>query len=704
MNFTQTESNNELAEEYENPSAQFQEAELRDGTRFSWNIWQTTITKNDTVPIACLYNIKQQCPQINYEPINCSKCQSALHCWAYMDAGSNTWTCSFCQSRNNLPRDINFESLDEINQGLTTVEYISAKTSAFPPVFMFLIDTSTYDQERHELMINVIQTAINLLPDDAMVGLITFGTNVNVHSFTNEPLKTIYQFSGDFVYSKKNIRGMEDLRMFLVKKSEKLDELLKTIKNLNKDPFPILDGNKPNRCTGSAISFATSFLEGPFIDNPVKFMLFTQGPCTYGPGMTSLKEITTEEKVDLVKAKLFYDEQAKRLNDLGHSFDIFGMTIADIGFEEMENVVTQSGGNIVLAQDFEERIIVKTLERLFKPVEDAEYLNFGFNAKMIVRTTPNITIKNISGTGKSTGGRWKAGCIDETNNLTLLFEPNEKSKPNEYAYVQIKTTYIRSDRVFVTRVTTFAKMFSNNKQQIIESFDEEAACITQSRFYSRLPYENIFDLETAIDKHLIRFAKKYATWERNNPDSLTMPHTMSYYLNFMFFFRRSFVIQKDGISLDESAYFKTLLNKLRPVDALKLIKPQLLVYTCQGEVIPSELSTEVMQDDVMLILDSFHNVLQWQGLNISNWIKENVQNDPGYEFFKNALDIIDADCRELLSNRTPAPQFKKTAAGKSQERILMTYLCSSGGVANKTNKIDFYKFYSALCKHIVASD
>ena len=42
--------------------------------------------------------------------------------------------------------------------------------------------------------------------------------------------------------------------------------------------------------------------------------------------------------------------------------------------------------------------------------------------------------------------------------------------------------------------------------------------------------------------------------------------------------------------------------------------------------------------------------------------------------------------------------------GKSQERILMTYLCSSTGGGIKTQKIDFSRFYSALCKHIVNSD
>lgn len=705
MNFDQTQQifENNPQEQYD-VQDEFKANEEADGIRFAWNIWNTSAVKNDNVPISCLYNIKQPCYLLEQDPILCSKCMAAANTWTFFDPNTNTWTCGFCQSRNQTPTNIDLNKFIEANTNSTTIEYISQKTSAFPPVFMFVIDTSTYDQERHEMMIRTVSHALKLLPDDSLVGLITFGTNINVHSFSPEPLKTIYQFSGDFSYTKKNIRGMEDLRVFLVKKSEKVEELLETIRELKKDPFPVLDGKKPNRCIGSVMSFAISFLEGPFIDNPVKFLMFTQGPCTYGPGKTSSIEVSTEEKLDMDGAFAFYTEQGTRLNDLGHSFDIYAETIADIGFEQIKPAITLSGGNIVLAQDFEERLVIKSLEKLCEISEETGVLSAGFNAKMVVKTTPNVSVKSFMGDGRHKGVRWRAGCIYPSSNLTILFDPNDKTKPNEYAYVQLRTTYTRSDRRIVTKITTFAKLFSNDKTQVAGGFDEEAACITQARIFCLLPFENVFDLETAIDKHLIRFVKKFATWERNSIETLTLPVTMQFYLNYMFFFRRSFVIQKDGISLDESAYFKCLLFKLKPSDAIKLIKPQLFSYSYDGNISSVELSTEALKDDVILVLDSFHNVVQWQGINIVNWIKEGVQNNPDYIFFKQTLDAVKRDCEFLMENRVPVPQYKETAAGKSQERILMTYLCSAGGVTNKTQKINYERFYSALCKHIVSSD
>lgn len=683
----------------------FHNIEQQDGTRFTWNIWNTSPARADSVPLACLYNIKQPSTQLEYEPIFCSKCQAVLNPYAYVDAGSGTWTCTFCNGRNQFPKDTDLNNLLELSEEANTVEYVLNKQSSFPPVFLILIDTATYDMERHDLMITSVLKAIEVIPDDAMVGIIQYGTNVNVLTFGDEPLKTIYQFSGDFDYHKKNVRGMEDIRQFLVKKEDKKDDLIAAVKKLKQDPFPTPDGFRPNRCTGSAISFAVSFLEGPFAENPVKYLLFTQGACTYGPGATIPREIATDAKVDLDKAAEFYKTLGLRPGDLGHSIDVFGETIADIGYEQMRNMVESSGGAIIFAQDFEERIVLKSLEMLYsRDEQDPNVLSCGFNAKIQVRTTPNVKVKSFAGDGSSKGTGWRIGAIIPTSNLTIVFEPTEATKPNSYAYAQILTQYTRSDRRIVLKVTTFARLFSTDKVQLTESFDVETATVTQARLFLMHPFENIFDMETAIDKHLIRFTKRFASWDKNNPDSVALPYTMTSYLNFMFFFRRSFIIQTDGISSDESAYFKTLICKLRVGDAMKLIKPTLIGLNYTGDAFPVELSIDAMSDDVILIMDSFHNVLRWDGVNIYQWKKEGLQNQAEYAFFKKTLEDAEAMSLNLLENRFPAPQFKETSAGKSQERILMTYLCSSGTGTLNTQKIDYGKFYSALCKHIVSND
>ncbi|ORD93437.1 SEC23 [Enterospora canceri] len=689
-------------EEAQSNAEAFQAIEQTEGTRFTWNVWNPSPAKADTVPIAVHYNIKQKCPFLDYEPVVCMKCKGVLSPLAYVDPAQRVWTCSFCSGRNSLPNDLDVENMPELAENATTVEYALTKQSAFPPVFILIIDTSTYDEERHGLMIRSVTKAVDMLPDEAMIGVIQYGTNINVYSFTDEPLKTVYQFSGDFVYEKKNIRGMDDLRLFLVKKCEMEKEIKEVVARMKRDPFPVPNGFRANRCTGAAISFAVSFLEGPFRENPVKYLLFTQGPCTYGPGQVCHREIASEDQANVAKATEFYDEQAGRINDLGHSIDIIGETIADIGYEQMRPLISMTGGAIIIAQDFEERVVMSSLDMLYATDEGS--LGIGFNAKIQIKSTPNIKARGFYGDGRQRGSGWSVGCISPTTNLTVHLEPTEAARANSYGYVQILTQFVRSDRRTVLRVTTFARLFSSDKVQLCDSFDEEAACVAQARIFCNHPFENIYDLETSIDKHLIRFTKRYAAWERNSPDSLSLPSTMGYYLNFMFFFRRSFVIQPDGVSQDESAYFKTLLYKLRVSDALKLIKPTLQCFTYQGDVFPTELSTEAMADDVILLMDSFHNVVQWNGLNIMSWIKDGLHKQSEFTFFRDTLDAAKAAGLAMLEERVPAPQYKVTSAGKSQERILVTYLCSSGGSPMHTQKIDYNRFYSALCKHIVSSE
>lgn len=51
---------------------------------------------------------------------------------------------------------------------------------AGPPAFVFLVDTCLREEELDQLKDSLQQT-LNLLPEDTLVGLVTFGTNVMVH-------------------------------------------------------------------------------------------------------------------------------------------------------------------------------------------------------------------------------------------------------------------------------------------------------------------------------------------------------------------------------------------------------------------------------------------------------------------------------------------------------------------------------------------
>lgn len=688
-----------------------EDVEKRDGVRLAWNIWPVTNSSQEVIPIACLYNVYQPSPTIPSEPIYCHSCQSILCPQTVVDYGAHTWTCTFCSSRNTFPqyaKDVSPNNLlHELVEDNTTVAYILNKQTGFKPVFFILAETCTYDEDTHEIMKLGLKRALDLIPDDALIGVIRYGTNFELLSFDDEEMRTIYQFSGSVAYKKADIAGLglADIRNFLVSKADRYKDLLTVFDSLEQDPFPVMNGYRQRRCIGSALSFAISFLEGAFAGNPVKYLLFTQGPCTLGPGKTSLLQISPNatERLDLDEAGRFYQELAERANTAGHSIDIIAETIADIGVEQFRPLITMTGGTLIMAQDFDKQIELESLDRMFSRDEEG-VLRIGFDVKIQVKTSPGLVYKGIIGEGKPFGSGWRVGSMIPSSNITILLENTQSARDGAYGYVQIISQFARSDRSMVMRVTTFGRLFSKDKNKIDLSFDQEAACVFQVRAFIMKGYQNVMDFESAIDKNLIRFTKRYGNYEKGNPSSVFLPDSMAYFPNFMFFFRRSLLVQKDGISHDESAYFRILVFKLPVDDAIKMVKPALISFHYQGEVTPVELDSGSLNPESILVLDSFHNVLLWRGDYVSSWIKEGLHQKEEYAFFKNVINSA-TEYSLSLRDRLPVPQYRVTDEGRSQARILLHYVNpSQQGVPINSEKIDYEKFYDTLCRFIVKSD
>eukprot|EP00919_Chromeraceae_sp_WS-2016_P055320 GHVR01131451.1.p1 GENE.GHVR01131451.1~~GHVR01131451.1.p1 ORF type:complete len:215 (+),score=23.71 GHVR01131451.1:184-828(+) len=198
----------------------------------------------------------------------------------------------------------------------------------------------------------------------------------------------------------------------LKRKDECYDFLSETICNLEKDPFPVLTAYKPVRCTGSAISFAISLLETNLPDTAVKYILFTQGPCTtFGPGTVTPIKYKEKGRNEYLEendpmytnpAQKFYSNLAERISNAGHSFDILAATIVDVGISHMEKLSTISGGMVIMAPDFDRDTYISSCSKNLNVSEDG-YLTQGFNAKLQVKTSNNLEYKGVIGQGRSFG-------------------------------------------------------------------------------------------------------------------------------------------------------------------------------------------------------------------------------------------------------------------------------------------------------------
>lgn len=193
----------------------FSELEVSEGLRWTWNAWPCSRKEGEqlVIPLAIMCCPLSPIPDLAllpYAPLPCSACHALLNPYARLDAASNLWTCPFCARLNSLPpsfhsRDHQHSLPAELFPTHTCVEYLLPRPSTqyattYPvnqhlpaaPAFLFLLDTSLCAEDLTALKVAILHS-LSLLPENALVGLVSFGSQVHVHdlSFTHHCMKAI---------------------------------------------------------------------------------------------------------------------------------------------------------------------------------------------------------------------------------------------------------------------------------------------------------------------------------------------------------------------------------------------------------------------------------------------------------------------------------------------------------------------------------
>jgi protein transport protein SEC23 len=170
--------------------SEFLDLEAQDGVRMTWNVIPGS--KQDAascvIPTAAIYSPLKpitDIPLLPYAPQRCRICRAVLSPFSVVDYTAKIWVCPFCFQRNHFPQhyfSISEENLPaELFPQYSTIEYESAPDMGptTPPVFLFVVDTCMVEEEIGYLK-SALAQAVELLPEKALVGLITFGTFVQV--------------------------------------------------------------------------------------------------------------------------------------------------------------------------------------------------------------------------------------------------------------------------------------------------------------------------------------------------------------------------------------------------------------------------------------------------------------------------------------------------------------------------------------------
>ncbi len=113
--------------------------------------------------------------------------------------------CNFCFNRNTFPPQ--YAAISEGNvpaeliPQFSTLEYTITRAPQMPPVFLLVVDTCM-DEEELGALREALQMSLSLLPQTALVGLVTFG------KLGCEGISKSFVFRGTKDYTAKQVQEM----------------------------------------------------------------------------------------------------------------------------------------------------------------------------------------------------------------------------------------------------------------------------------------------------------------------------------------------------------------------------------------------------------------------------------------------------------------------------------------------------------------
>jgi protein transport protein SEC23 len=544
-----------------------------------------------------------------------------------------------------------------------------------------------------------------------------------VHELSFGECPKSFVFRGTKEYSSKQVQdilglsvansnSLRPVNRFLLPIQECEFVIASILEKLERDPWPVANDQRPQRCTGVASNIAIGLLENTLLINVgARIMLFTGGAAAEGPGQVVSTELCEpirshhDIEKDAVKwhrrATKFYDNLAKRASANGHAFDIFAGCLDQTGLLEMKSLVNQTNGVMVLSDSFDTNIFKQSLFLLFEKDENG-HLKMGFNATVDVQTSRELKVCGLIGHAVSCNKRsvfvgkteigigntsaWKSCVITPSTTHGIYFELVDQSMEFSSAstgFVQLVTRYQHSSGQYRMRVTTIARHFTKSQHpDIANSFDQEAAAALMARIaVFKTEIDNGNDILRWLDRTLIRLCQRFADYRKDDARSFRLSNNFSIYPQFMFHLRRSQFLQVFNNSPDETAYYRHVLNRENVENSLVMIQPTLTSYGFDG-CEPVLLDSISIKPNTMLLLDTFFHLLIFHGQDLASWRKAGYHEQEEYSNFKDLLEAPVLDAQELLMDRFPVPRYIVCDQGGSQARFLLSKLNPSTAYQN----------------------
>lgn len=745
------------AEPAEEPLSPWEEMERDNGVRLTWSTWPNSRleAKKHVIPLAAIYAPlknrdvewfadEQNGMFVNYDCIRCQnqRCNAIMN-WTSgnkVDYHQKYWTCTLCNTRNNIPPTephnmmTQHEPVAELHEDSTTIEFISPADPTGEPVFVFVVDTAIEHAELESAKDTIIEV-LEMLPDEAIVSLVTYGQNVAVHELGFEAMTRTVVIGGNPSKDKEpDTRKIKDLLgirpgidksyvgqdsqiwQYCCQVAQVREQLTRTLDELPVDPWPQRAKERMGRATGMAAMVGVALLSA-FEGYNGRMILFSGGAANVGPGKVVNTDLSTQirsaKDIELGKAEYnesatrFYDVLATQAASQGHVVDLFSCCLDQTGLLEQRSMAEKTGGRIVLSDTFTTAIFQESLLGMFEKGAFGR-LAMCFNGEIKIVTSRNIQVSgcigpvlslaekssNVSEREVGVAGtcKWSVGGLDKDTNLTFFFEVTDGQdiKDHDVGYIQFQTTFRTSHGQQVTRATTLEVMFrdpkhSDGQTHIEQGFDQEAAAVTTAKLaVHKKDTEFGVDVMRWIDQNLIRYMKKAARYRPGLPDSFQLPPNCAIYPQLMFYLRRSQFLDNFGYSPDEATFHRTLMMRESVLHCTSMIEPHLYSYSTdpneQNYLQRVSLDEKSLRPDVALLLDSFFTVVVWYGKTAKSWLdNEELAEDPNFTWLFERLNEPVEEQKIRAGERYPHPVPINTWHEESQERFLLAKINPSQG-------------------------
>lgn len=83
----------------------------------------------------------------------------------------------------------------ELIPNFSTIEYTITRAQTMPPIYLLVVDTCL-DEEELGALKDSLQTSLSLMPQNALVGLITYGRMVQIHELGKSMVMVFFSMIG----------------------------------------------------------------------------------------------------------------------------------------------------------------------------------------------------------------------------------------------------------------------------------------------------------------------------------------------------------------------------------------------------------------------------------------------------------------------------------------------------------------------------